>query len=116
MIPEPLKYLQDRIQQIEIEINNLKNEKTDLIMKNISPIAIKLVKRLRENKKKFKFNYSIDNPAFDDEDCCFIIRIRFPNGYTFDERLDCKHQLVEFAYKEIGNDFIKSKIFFEGAI
>ena len=35
MTPEPLK-LQDRIQQIEIEINNLKNEKTDLIMENIS--------------------------------------------------------------------------------
>jgi len=115
MTPEPLK-LQDRIQQIEIEINNLKNEKTDLIMENISPFAVGLVKHLRQNKKKFKFDYSVDTPAFNEEDCSFIIRIRFPNGYTFDERLDYKHQLVEFAYKEIDSDFIKSKIYIVGAI
>lgn len=108
--------LQDKIQRIEIEINNLKNEKTDLIMKEISPIATELVKRLRQNKKKFKFYYSVGNPAFDDVDCCFIIRVWFPNGYSFDERLNYKHQLTKFVYKEINNDFIKSKIFIEGAI
>jgi hypothetical protein len=121
MTPEPLKLgkvlsLQEKIQLIEIEIKNLKNERTDLIMENISPIATELVKRLRKNKKKFKFNYSVDTPAFDDEDCCFIIRIRFPNGYNFDERLDYKHKLTAFVFKEVNNDFIKSKIFIEGAI
>jgi hypothetical protein len=115
MTPEPLK-LQDRIQEIEVEINNLKNEKTDLIMENISQFVVGLVKHLRQNKKKFKFDYSVDTPTFNEEDCCFAIRIRFPNGYTFDERLEFKHQLTTFALKEIDNDFIKSKIYIVGAI
>jgi len=110
------KPLSESIEEIDIQINNLEFKKRELISEYVGPIVKNIISKLREHKKDCYFIFSVDNPTWDNEDCVYQIRIRFPNGYTFRERLIFKHKLIEFVHKNVDDDFALSKIMVLGAI
>jgi len=108
--------LSESIDEINVQISNLEFKKRELISKHVEPIVKDIISKLREHQKGCVFTFSVDNPAWNDEDCVYHIYIRFPNGYTFRERLDFKHKIIDFVHKNVEDDFALSKIMILGAI
>ena len=91
--------LRDEINKIDVEINNLTIRKELLLKENVYPIAQGIINDLRTNKEKiFDFTFSVDNLSWDGDNFYYVINIRFPNVFSFKERLRYKHKIIEYIH------------------